>query len=220
MVKYCQKCGAKLDDDAIFCDECGESTTSSLNNTVSKSDNFKFNKLGILAVALIIVIIVALCVVYDSSTFQTNTSLIGDDDSSFYNGDKFSVTLIDADSNKLANKTIQLSFTNSNDETKDFDVTTDSKGRAKLELNLDSGEYSVVGLFEGDDTYKSSSFNQTITIKTKESSSSSTTSTLRETPESEYNVYAGEYKTFTILIDGQYVTESLPWDSSAGCYHW
>lgn len=219
MVKYCQKCGAKLDDDAVFCDECGESTSSSLNSNTSKSDDFKF-KLSILAVALIIVIIVALCVVYDSSTFHTNTSLIGDDDSSFYNGDKFAVTLIDEDSNKLANKPIKLSFTNSNDETQEFDVTTDSKGRAKLELNLDSGEYSVVGLFEGDNTYKSSSFNQTITIKTKEQSYSSTTPTLRETPESEYNVYAGEYKTFTILIDGQYVTESLPWDSSAGCYHW
>ena len=215
MVKYCQECGAKLDDDASFCDECGESFDSLSNNDVNASNRF-----NILIIGLIIILIFAICITCVSLNLQKNTSLVADGSSSFYYGDEFTVTLIDANNNKVFNKPIQLIFTDSNDKTTTFNVTTDTNGVAKLDLDLDEGDYSVEGIFAGDDDYNYASFVKTITIKTKESSYDSSHSTLRETPSSEYSVYDGEYKYFTINIDGEYTTAALPWDYDAGCYHW
>lgn len=63
MVKYCQKCGAKLEDDAAFCDECGEPTNVvaklNISNKLS-NDNSKKLKIGIgVIVAIAIILIVA-----------------------------------------------------------------------------------------------------------------------------------------------------------------
>ena len=38
MSKYCMKCGAKLNDDAAFCDECGAKQINFSNDTASKSN--------------------------------------------------------------------------------------------------------------------------------------------------------------------------------------
>ena len=39
MVKYCANCGAELSDEALFCDKCGKSTSSSSNESTSTLKN-------------------------------------------------------------------------------------------------------------------------------------------------------------------------------------
>lgn len=53
LVKYCSKCGAKNDDDAEFCAECGNNLISSVNN----SDTISINKRTLIIGAVIVIII-------------------------------------------------------------------------------------------------------------------------------------------------------------------
>lgn len=43
---YCKQCGAKLDDDARFCPECGTKIPSSVENTVQPSREYKEQNSG------------------------------------------------------------------------------------------------------------------------------------------------------------------------------
>lgn len=44
MSKYCMKCGAKLDDDAVFCDECGAKQMA-INGNVAKEQKNSHTKI-------------------------------------------------------------------------------------------------------------------------------------------------------------------------------
>lgn len=74
MVKYCEFCGAELEDDASFCDECGKSTSSSVNedvvSSVSKSEQFKSNKLKILVVVIIVIAVVGVVGAFMCGLFE------------------------------------------------------------------------------------------------------------------------------------------------------
>lgn len=180
-------------------------------------------KLIIICLAIIIcVAAIAGALVFLNS--KTNTTLLEDSDSTFTIGNKYSVSLVDANGNRLSNKTINLAFTNLDGNTEFYDVTTNEKGVAKLKIDLPKGNYSVNASFAGDDKFNPSSATQSIKVKAKpkkESTASTTTSSgTAITPSYEYEKYDGEYKMFTDEIDGQLVTEALHWDSNAGCYHW
>lgn len=76
MVQFCPKCGKELNDDDIFCDECGvnlkelkEDNSISANNIKSEDKskvNFSISKKTIL---VIVAIIAALVVVYGCGVF-------------------------------------------------------------------------------------------------------------------------------------------------------
>ena len=178
---------------------------------------------------LIICIAIIICVAAISGAFyfinkKTSTSLIEDSDSTFTVGNKYTVSLIDANGNKLSNKTINLAFTNIDGDTEFYDVSTNDKGMAKLKIDLPAGNYSVNASFGGDDKFGPSSVTQKIKVKEKAkektASSSVATSGTTITPSYEYEKYDGEYKLFTDERDGELFTDVLHWDSDAGCYHW
>lgn len=54
MVKYCQQCGAQLDDDADFCTECGNHVNPKSGNSISISK--KTILIGVIAIIIIAVI--------------------------------------------------------------------------------------------------------------------------------------------------------------------
>ena len=178
-------------------------------------------------IAICLLIIFAVAAISGAVVFlnkKTSTTLIEDSDSTFTIGNKYSVSLIDADGNKLANRTINLAFTDSDGNTEYYDVSTNEKGVAKLKIDLPKGNYSVNASFGGDDKFKASSFTQNIRVKNKPqektSSSSVATSGKTITPSYEYEKYDGEYKMFTDERDGELFTDVLSWDENAGCYHW
>ena len=108
----------------------------------------------ICATVIICVAIIAGVFVFSN---KTSTTLIEDQDSTFTIGNKYSVCLIDANGNKLSNKTINLAFTDENGVVEYFDVSTNDKGIAKQKIDLSAGNYSVNASFGGDDKFGPSS---------------------------------------------------------------
>lgn len=122
-----------------------------------------------LIILCIFVIIVIASISYAViATSQTDTSIKAYVKYPFYKNDQIEMTLTDEDGNKLANKTISLSFTDINNKTTNKKVTTDNKGIARYKVKLSRGTYSVVGMFSGDEHYKSANFTYDLKVKEEE----------------------------------------------------
>ena len=78
----------------------------------------------------------------------------------YKDGSKFTVTV--KDSSKKAVKKIKLDFTING---KTYTKTTDSKGKASLTLNLNSGKYTIYTTFHGSSKYYATFIKKTITVK-------------------------------------------------------
>ena len=136
---------------------------------------------------LIIAILVIVCIVLISYAYsvigsneQTNLTITSDNN--LTKGDMFSVKLTNESGNGIANKTINVSLTDSNNNTTTVNVITDSKGNGNFTINLSADNYTVNASFVGDENYASSSALQNLTIAkvivetSVESSSQSTSS--------------------------------------------
>ena len=136
---------------------------------------------------LIIAILVIVCIVlisYAYSVISSNeqTNLTITSDNNLTKGDMFSVKLTNESGNGIANKTINVSLTDSNNNTTTVNVITDSKGNGNFTINLSADNYIVNASFAGDENYASSSALQNLTIakvivETSVESSSQSTST-------------------------------------------
>lgn len=154
---------------------------------------------NLIIICIASILIVGICAgayIYINLTAAGPTVLIDNNNgNSIYKGDNYSVLLVDENGTGIPNKTVELNFTNSKNKTKTFNVTTNSKGKAKIDLNLSKGKYKVIGTFYGDDDYKSSNFTKKIKIKVKKakktSSSSATTSSTNT-----YQKYSPQYGTY------------------------
>ena len=123
-------------------------------------------KLVIICIAVIIAVAsISYAII---ATSQTDTSIKIKVNSPFYKNDSIKMTLTDKDGNKLANKTIILSFTDKDNKTINKNVTTNDKGIAKYKVKLSKGNYSILGMFTGDKHYKSSNFTYDLKVKEKE----------------------------------------------------
>lgn len=150
MVKYCSKCGAKLNDDAQFCDACGKPQNE------PPKDNKKIIIIGLLVVIIIISIFLIM-------NIKNSTELSVVSDSSITNNEAFSVKLT-SNGKGISNAPIHITF-NNNGKVSEFDATTDSNGIAGVNPNLNNGEYEVTCEFKGEGQYSPSSINQHITIE-------------------------------------------------------
>ena len=136
---------------------------------------------------LIIAILVIVCIVLISYAYsvigsneQTNLTITSDNN--LTKGDMFAVKLTNESGNGIANKTINVSLTDSNNNTTTVNVITDSKGNGNFTINLSADNYTVNASFAGDENYASSSALQNLTIakvivETSVESSSQSTST-------------------------------------------
>ena len=100
-------------------------------------------------------------------------------DKSQYEGGKLSVLLTDLNKTAISKEKVNITITNSNDKVVvNKTVKTNSKGMAKLDLDLKKGKYAVDVTYGGNDNYTGNSTSQKLTIKeeVKETTSSAQSS--------------------------------------------
>ena len=154
MVKYCGNCGAKLNDNADFCDECG---------APQKEENpSRNNHLIIIGLLAVIIIILA---AFLGMGMKASSELAITSGSSIATDDDFKMKLT-SDGNGIANEKIHVVFDNG--DKYEFDAVTNSKGKASISPDLDVGKYEVTCKFAGNAKYKESSDTMTLKVKEKE----------------------------------------------------
>lgn len=122
------------------------------------------NQKIIIALLCVIVAILVVGVVMFSPLAKDNTSL-EIVDKKINVGDSLKVKLTDSKGNPIAKGTVKIRLTDKDGIVIDEDVTTDSKGVAKLKMD-DKGKYSAELSFEGDSHYSPCKVSSNVTVKT------------------------------------------------------
>ena len=161
-------------------------------------------------------------------------------------GDSFIVKLTDSAGNPISNETVNIRLTDKDGITIDEDVTTNSKGNAKLKME-EKGKYSAECHFDGGNGYDSSSVAGNLSVKkpttdvVNEKKTSSTTHTSKYAsdgsiypeygPEVDAQGITREYAIANNMhyiemeVDGDRPGETVTvggytaYDPAAGCYH-
>jgi parallel beta-helix repeat protein len=95
-----------------------------------------------------------------NGTVVLETELVGKNLTKYFsNATPYTVTLKDSDGNYLSNQNITMNLNG-----KDYTRTTDENGTAKMNINLNAGEYNIISSFNGTDDYPPSNTTNLITI--------------------------------------------------------
>ena len=113
-------------------------------------------------------------------------------------GGNLVVKLTDAAGNPIPDGVIHIKLTDKKGNTTSHDVTTNSKGKAKLEMDK-KGKYSVECSFDGNDKFKSSSDKANVTVKKSGPT------------EHHMSVEVPEFDTKAIETSGEYKLEVEKW---------
>ena len=111
-------------------------------------------------------------------------------------GGKLSVQLTDLNKTPISNEIVNITITNSKGKVVVDDVVkTDSKGKAKLDLDLKKGKYNVTVNYGGNENYTGNNTTQKLTIKEKVAEAKTTSSSTNGQSET-YDPYEGMYSTY------------------------
>ena len=91
-------------------------------------------------------------------TYKLIKSIFIGEDATIYLGDDYTARLTDIGGNPLVNKTITLIV-----DSTSYRFTTDENGKITIS-DLILGQHNITGIFEGDDIYAKSSFNDTVSV--------------------------------------------------------
>ena len=139
-------------------------------------------KIIIILVAVIAILAVAVGVMFMQQNAPEPTMVKITSDKSQYEGGELSISLTDLNKTGIGKEIVNVTVTNSKGKVVVDDVVkTNSKGKAKLELDLKKGKYTVNVIYGGNENYTGNNTTQKLTIKEKEvvqtqSSSSSSSS--------------------------------------------
>ena len=124
------------------------------------------NIIIILVAVVIILVVVAGIMFLQPTTAKEPTKVKITSDKSQYEGGKVSIQLTDLNKTGISKEIVNITITNKKGKVV-FDnvVRTDSKGKAKLDLNLKKGEYKVNVTYGGNENYTGNSTTQKLTIK-------------------------------------------------------
>ena len=122
------------------------------------------NNRTVIILLCVIIAILIVGVVMFSPLMAKEKSNLAISDKELNVGDSLTVTLSDDDGVAMANQTVKIRLTDKDGITIDEDITTDSKGKAKLKVD-EKGKYSVECKFDGDGKYASSSASGNLTVK-------------------------------------------------------
>ena len=122
------------------------------------------NNRTVIILLCVIIAILIVGVVMFSPLMAKEKSNLAISDKELNVGDSLTVTLSDDDGVAMANQTVKIRLTDKDGITIDEDITTDSKGKAKLKVD-EKGKYSVECRFDGDNKYASSSTAANLTVK-------------------------------------------------------
>lgn len=139
-------------------------------------------KIIIILVAVIAVLAVAVGMMFLQQNASEPTIVKITSDKSQYEGGELSISLTDFNKTGIGKEIVNVTVTNSKGKVVVDDVVkTNSKGKAKLELDLKKGKYTVNVTYGGNENYTGNNTTQKLTINEKEvvqtqSSSSSSSS--------------------------------------------
>ena len=139
---------------------------------------------NIIIILLVIIIILAVAIGFaflNPTNAKEPTKIKITSDKEQYEGGELSITLTDLNKTPLSKEVVNITITNSKGKfVVDDIVKTNSKGKAKLDLDLKKGKYNVTVTYGGNENYTGNNTTQKLTIKEEvvkaEPASSSTTS--------------------------------------------
>ena len=123
------------------------------------------NKIIIL-VCVVILILVGIASASIFTNTQEESSLEITSNKTLYGGENCTVKLTNNENIGIANKTINVTLTNENGSSTNFEYVTDNEGLISFNIS-DIGNYSVKCVFDGDDNYKSSNVSQNVSVDAK-----------------------------------------------------
>lgn len=155
-------------------------------------------------VAVIIILAVAVGVMYFQSMNVPEQSIVKiTSDNALYEGNDLSVELSDLNKTPISDADIDIVI-----KDKDGDIVvngmvkTDSKGKAKLNLDLSKGKYDVEAMFNGNDNFTLSNATQKLTIEEVK------TETVSSNDYPEYSADLGYYRSTGITV-GEFAVVEL-----------
>lgn len=123
------------------------------------------NKIIILVCVVVLIVVGVACASIFTNT-QEESSLAITSNATLYDGDNCTVKLTNDENIGIANKTINVTLTNENGTSTNFEYVTDNEGVISFNIS-DVGNYSIKCVFDGDDNYKSSNASQDVSVKQK-----------------------------------------------------
>jgi ABC-type Na+ efflux pump permease subunit len=203
------------------------------------------NRNIIIILVVIIVVLAAAIGVIVSQQMAKEESNLKIADKKVNAGDSLVVKLTDSNGNPISNETINIKLTDKDGKTVNKDIKTNSKGKAKYNMDK-KGKYLVECKFNGNDQYASSSVMENVTVnkattnlisedKTDNSGSGSGSGSGLSGDGYSYDASSGPAVDSRGLtreqaiannmhyipqtIDGQDAGVYVPYDSKAGSYH-
>lgn len=124
----------------------------------------------IIMVAIIIVLAAVLGVMFLHPTnAKKSTNIKITSNETLTEGDSLSIKFTDLNKTPISKQIVNITITNSKGKVVvDGVVKTDSKGKAKLNLDLKKGKYNVTVVYGGNENYTGNNTTQKLTIKEKE----------------------------------------------------
>ena len=121
----------------------------------------------IVLVVIIVILAAALGVMFLQSTnAKEPTKLKITSNKTQYEGGELSIKLTDLNKTPISKEIVNITITNSKGKVVVDDVVkTDSKGKAKLDLDLKKGKYNVTVSYGGNENYTGNNTTQKLTIK-------------------------------------------------------
>lgn len=123
----------------------------------------------IIVLLIIVVVILAAMVammVMPSIHAQKDSKITITGNKTLYVGDDLAIKLTDLNKTPIKKEVVNVTITDNNGKVVlNKSVKTDSKGKAKLELDLDAGKYTVNASFGGNDNFTANTTTKKITIE-------------------------------------------------------
>lgn len=127
------------------------------------------NIIIILIVIVVVLAVVAGVMFFNQTTAKEPTKIKITSDKSQYEGGKLSIQLTDLNKTGISKEIVNITITNKKGKVVvDDAVKTDSKGKAKLDLDLKKGDYKVIVAYGGNENYTGNNTTQKLTIKEEE----------------------------------------------------
>ena len=143
-------------------------------------------------IILLVIIVILLAAILGAIFLQSNskepTKLKITSDKTLYEEDSLSIQLTDLNKTPISKEIVNITITDSKGKVVVDDVVkTNDKGKAKLDLDLKKGKYTVNVAYNGNENYTGNNTTQKLTIKEKVAEAKSTSSSQNSARE-EYEI--------------------------------
>ncbi|WP_405306114.1 hypothetical protein [Methanobrevibacter sp.] len=161
----------------------------------------------LLAVIVVIAVVAGVMLLNPINAKEPTKIKITSDNEQYENEGELSIKLTDLNKTPISKEIVNITITNKKGKVVvDEVVKTNSKGKAKLDLNLKKGKYKVNVSYDGNGNFTGNNTTQKLTIKEKEviESESSSSSGGSSSDDYVYSSQKGDY----VKASGQMETDS------------